>query len=203
MSFPFAESFRKLIGALSAVQLLVIASINLLVFVSFSCDKRTESSLNQSKRIEAYMNFSDRSSKDHFIAEFIKLKERDEALKIEIRDSKDSLLFVNTWSLRNWVSVANKVNYILTEEERSQRLALIFDQSLAPGKFGLISGFLVTRIVDDSDDILKAELDSTSWRPVYSLFFSDAILVYSPSLNRVVEINAVERSLLEKYSIPF
>lgn len=203
MRFHMVESLWKVTGIVSALQVSWIVSISLLLFAGFSCDRPTKNSLGQTRLVDVYKNFSDSSHKDHFIARLTKEKDGYEALKIEIRDDKDSLLFVNTWSLRNWVSVANKINYILSEEERSQRVAAIFDQSLAPEKFGLMSDFLVTRIVDDPSGTLKNELDSTSWRPVYSLFFADAVLVYSSSLKRVVEINAIEKSLLEKYSIPY
>lgn len=168
----------------------------------FACNKQN-SITKKPTRIDRFVYFSDSLTQDHFIAQLVNMNDENKGFRLEIRNNKDSVIYENTWPLRYWVSVANKVNYIQTQESRAQRIDRIFDHCLDSGKFGLLSNFTVTRIINDPNEILKNELKMNKQKPIYSLFYADAILVYSAALGQVVEINAVEKSLLKKYSIPF
>ena len=174
----------------------------LLLQLFFAC--HTQNNITEKPtRVDRSVHFSDSITQDHFTAQLVNMNDEHKGLRLEIRNSKDSVIFENTWPLRYWVSVANKVNYIQTQESRIERIDRIFDHCLDDSKFGSVSNYTVTRILDDPNEILKNELKTNKQKPVYSLFYADAVLVYSAALGKVVEINAVEKSLLKKYSIPF
>lgn len=176
--------------------------IGLLFFVSVSCDSNLKKDLAQPKRIERYVHFSDSAKKDHFIAAYVKMRNGQPGLEVEIRNFKDSVLFKTTWTLIYEISVANKNNIFLTEKERAEQLANSIQQSLGPDKFAKMSDFVVTRIFDDPDNTLKHELERANQRPVFTPLNQIGV-VYSVSLGRIVEIQGFKKKLLDKYAVPY